>query len=184
MFLWFIYTLQWIFDVSWPKLLVSSRLQWWPGWLLNSAQVPQANTPPATKQSRFDAQAEQGVARGEFQCSFTRSQDLPILALSTAAFTHFPQLILGKMRESVCPSHLLTHHWSLSLRLYSPLWRKAWKSINKEGKDKWRSKASRAMKIRSSNDAYLPLLNLMALTHLKNQLTFEQIHIVVSFSYV
>lgn len=40
------------------------------------------------------------------------------------------------------------------------------------------------MKIRSSNDAYLPLHNLMVLNHLKNQLTFEQIHIVCGYIFL
>lgn len=104
---------------------------------------------------------------GKFHNSFTHSQDLPILAVCAPGFTHFPQRRLGKMRESVCPSHLLTHRWSLSQRLYSLLWRKAWKSISKQGKDKWRSKASGEKKIRLSNDACLPLFNSMVLNHLK-----------------
>lgn len=102
--------------------------------------------------------------------------DLPIFTIGTAAFTHFPQSRLGQQtKESVCPSHLPPHHWSLPQRLYSLLWSKAWKSINKWGKDRWRSKATRAMKIRSSNDAYLPLPNLMVTNRLKNQLTFQQV---------
>lgn len=64
----------------------------------------------------------------------TRRTDLPILPIVSAAFTHFPQSRLGQqMKASVCPSHLPPHHWSLPQRLYSLLWSKARKSINKRG---------------------------------------------------
>lgn len=175
---WCFYKVFFVFIVA--DSSVSLGRSFWPitghsagqtgSWLLHRCPKQLLPWPPSNP-DKLLLKTASGMAMGKFPHSkggFTHPY-CPV-------FTHFPQSGPGwQPRESVCPWCLPPHHRSVPQRLYSLLWSKAWKSINKREKDKWRSKATRAMKIRSSNDAYLPLTSVMVTNHLKNQLTFQQV---------
>lgn len=104
----------------------SNPSQRMPGWLLETALVAQVTTAsPCHQEIQIRCLTSiHAVTTG----ILTSAMNLPILTVSSSAFTHFSQSRLGQQTmESVCPFHLPPHHWSLLQKL----WSEAWKSINK-----------------------------------------------------